>query len=46
MFEWSNPMTDYSGALDRFGGVAEPPEDEYDDDDDDEEEEYAWRTQT
>lgn len=28
--EWDNPMTDYSGALDRFGGVVEPPEDEYD----------------
>ena len=37
MFEWSNPMTDYSGALDRFGGVVEPPEDEYDDEDEEEE---------
>ena len=30
-------MTDYSGALDRFGGVVEPPEDEYDDADEEEE---------
>ena len=33
---WSNPMTDYSGVLDRFGGVVEPPEDEYDDDEEEE----------